>query len=73
MIITSIASNCYHLIVDENDLKNNKISLIELISNPKHTNILISKLIKNTTPDTISYSNIYTYNFKIFHIEVFFC
>jgi hypothetical protein len=72
MIITSLTSTCYHIILDETDLENNKISLNELISNPKLTNKNICKLLKNTLSSPISYFNIFTYNFKIFYIEVFF-
>jgi hypothetical protein len=67
MIISSPTSNNIHIILDENDLKMNKISLCNLLSNNSHKSTLISKLLNNTS---ISSANIFTYKFKIFYIDV---
>ncbi len=70
MIITNPDSNHIHITLDEVDLKNKDIPLIKLISNPKYTKTSIYKLLDCHNKLSISDLNIFTYNFKIFHIEV---
>jgi hypothetical protein len=67
MIVNSPTSNHIHIIVDETDLKNKKIPLNDFISNPKNTDSLISKLLDDIS---ISSANVFTYQFKIFYIDV---
>ena len=82
MIINTLNSNKIKIIIDENDLKNSEISLKEWISNPRKTNIFLKKLLilDSNYKNNISFSKmnfinykeftIFTYNFKIFSIEI---
>ena len=77
MIINSINSDKIKLILDENDLKKSDISLKEWISNPQKTSIFLNKLLEkniiyNSNNKVFKEFHIFTYNFKIFCIEIFF-
>lgn len=67
MIVNSPKPNQIKLIVDEIDLKNNGISIEELKFNPNKINLLL----KNLSPNLINYSQIITYNFKVFYINFY--
>lgn len=67
MIVNSPVPEQIKLIVDEIDLKNNGISIEEIKFNPQKINFLLKEL----SPDLINYSQIITYNFKVFYITFY--
>lgn len=75
MIINSLNSDKIKIIIDENDLKNSNISKKEWIGNPKKTRDFLNKLLSVDTnkKDDLTYFenfNIFTYDFKLYCIEI---
>ncbi len=63
--------NKLKIAIDEADLLNHNINKKEFISNPLKTPFLLKKLCEDYSNLNFQKFNIYTYNFKIFQIEIY--
>ena len=71
-MIINKTENKLKMIIDEDDLLNNNINKKEFISNPLKIPFFLEKLCKNYSNLNLKKFDIYTYNFKIFQIEIHF-
>lgn len=71
MIINNMDSKKVKILIDENDLKKSNIQVEEWLGSPHKINVFLNKLLNSN----ISYTdfkdfNIFTYNFKVYSIEI---
>lgn len=70
MIISNLENNKIKIIADKTDLEKNNIDLPTFKSNPKKTLSFLKKLLNKSNNLSIKDFNIYTYQFKIYCIEI---
>ncbi len=74
MIINSFCEKKLKILIDENDLKKEKIPLSEWLSSSHKAKIYIKNLIKNFSILSENFSikdySIFTYNYKVFLIII---